>query len=75
MKFEFYQWLANKLPKKLIYFSYIRLHAHATCTKYSDRHPDEVNWREALEAWGVETNTAVAKLRLAIESQPVKDEK
>ena len=48
---KFYQWLAYKLPKQLIYFCYIRVHANATCTKYSNRHPDEVNWREALDCW------------------------
>ncbi len=48
---KFYQWLANRLPRKLVYFAYIRLHAAATTGKYSHRCPDEVDWSEALKAW------------------------
>ena len=50
--FCFYQWLANKLPKGLCYYTYIRVHAHATSTKYSHIHPDECNWGQALDCWG-----------------------
>jgi hypothetical protein len=56
---KFYQWLARHLPKQLVYFCYIRVHAHATCTTYSNRHPDEVNWREALDAWMPEGNPKI----------------
>ncbi len=49
---RFYRWLANKLPRELCYFAYIRVHAEATCTKYSDKHPSEVTWDMALDSWG-----------------------
>lgn len=49
--FNFWQWLANRLPKKLCYFAYIRIHAHATCTEYRNYTPNEVTWDMALKCW------------------------
>ena len=49
---KFYQWLAFKLPKRLVYWCYIRVHSYATTTEeFKDKTPDEVNWHQALEAW------------------------
>lgn len=41
------------IPKRLVYWCYIRVHAYATTHKYSNKHPDEVTWNMALEEWGV----------------------
>lgn len=51
MKDKWCQWLANILPKRIVYFAYIRLLAHATTGKYSHLRPDEVDWSDALKAW------------------------
>lgn len=48
---KFYQWLAFRLPKRLAYWCYIRIHSYATVTKFKDKIPDEVTWHQALEAW------------------------
>lgn len=45
------QWIAWKLPRRVVYFAYIRLHSYATCTKYSDKTPNEVDWSMALNTW------------------------
>lgn len=48
---KFWQKIANVLPKRLVYFAYIRLHAYATTGKYSHLTPCEVTWGDALKAW------------------------
>lgn len=49
---KFYWWIAFKLPKRLVYHAYIRLHAYATCQKpWSGRHPSECTWDEAVKVW------------------------
>lgn len=48
---RFIAWL---LPRRVVYWSYIRLHAHATCTTYSHRTPHDVSWVEALESWNTQ---------------------
>lgn len=40
------------LPRSIVYWCYIRVHAYATSHKYSDKHPDEVTWNMALKEWG-----------------------
>ncbi len=45
------QWIAWKLPRRVVYFAYIRLHAAATTGRFSNRTPDEVTWSEAVKAW------------------------
>lgn len=45
------QWVANRLPRRVIYFSYIRLHAWVMCREYSDKTPDEVTWSMAVKSW------------------------
>ena len=46
-----YRFIANILPNRVVYFCYVRVHAYATTTKYSNTSPDEVTWQEALECW------------------------
>jgi len=48
---RFLVWLAWKLPNRLCYWAYMRVHAHATCTDYRDKHPDEVTWSQAAVSW------------------------
>ncbi len=43
--------LAWLLPKNLVYWCYIMVHAHATSHKYSNLTPDEVTWSMALKEW------------------------
>ena len=43
-------WLVWRLPKKLVSWCYIRVHANATSGQYND-HPDDVNWHTALKRW------------------------
>ena len=50
MKKEFYQKIADLLPKRLLYFAVIRAWAIATTNeKYSDRTPDEMKWSEVVK--------------------------
>ena len=49
---NFYQWVANKLPKKLIYFCYIRFMAYATTHGEGVyMTPDEVTFSKAVDIW------------------------
>lgn len=43
--------LAWLLPKRVAAWAYIRVHAHATCTDFSNKHPDEVTLSDALKCW------------------------
>lgn len=45
------QWLAWRLPRRLAYWAFIRVHSHATCTVYRDKSPDEITWVQAAAAW------------------------
>ena len=46
---KFWQWFANNIaPKELLYFAVIKVWAKATCEKYTNKTPDEVNWEMAL---------------------------
>ncbi len=51
MKDKIARWVVWRLPKRLVFWCYIRLHAKATCTQYSHLTPDEVTWDMALKAW------------------------
>lgn len=48
---RFYAWLAYRLPKRLAYWCYVRVHSYATVTEFTDRTPEEVNCFEAMKAW------------------------
>ena len=48
---KFYQWLAFKLPRRLVYHCAIRLGANATVGKYSSQVVHELNFLDALERW------------------------
>ena len=46
------QWAAHKLPRRIAFFAYVRVHAHATQSPgLTDRTPYEIDWHEAMEAW------------------------
>lgn len=45
------QWIAWWLPRRIVYFAYVRVHAHATQI-YSSKTPDEITVFEGMEAWG-----------------------
>lgn len=51
---KFWYWLVDLLPKKLVYFTVMRVWARATTEKYTDKHPDEVTWSMAVKFLGVE---------------------
>ena len=44
-------WIANRLPKWLVYWATIRLLAHVTGNKYSDTLVPELTVMDALERW------------------------
>ena len=49
---KFYQWLASKLPKRLVYFCFIHFMAYAT--SHGDgvtMSPDEMTFSKAVEIW------------------------
>lgn len=47
-----YQWIADRLPKKLIYFCYIRFIAYVTTHGEGERMtPDEIGFSKAVEIW------------------------
>lgn len=51
MKDRLCQWIAQHLPRRLMYFCYIKVHAEATCRAYSYLTPDEITWGMALDVW------------------------
>lgn len=49
---KLYQWIANKLPKKLVYFCYIRFMAFASTHGEGEKMmPDEITFSKAVEIW------------------------
>lgn len=49
---DIYQWIADMLPKKLVYFCYIRFMAFATTHGEGERiTPDEMTFSKAVEIW------------------------
>lgn len=51
LKDKFYEWLAYKLPTKLCYFVYFRVHGFATSHCHGNKHPSETDWLQAIECW------------------------
>lgn len=51
MREKFWQWLAGKLPKPLVYFAAVRLIAHATMGKHGDTIVPEIAAIETLGRW------------------------
>lgn len=51
MKDKFWQWVANRLPKRLVYFCSIRLMAHATTGEYSSTITPRLTIIKALKRW------------------------
>jgi len=50
-KVPFYDWLAWKLPKKLIYFCLLRAWAKATTGKYGKEDATKVTMDDAIRRW------------------------
>lgn len=47
-----YQWIASKLPKKLVYFCFISFIAYVTTHgEGSNLSPDEITFSKAVEIW------------------------
>jgi len=46
-----YIWIANHLPRRIVYFAAIRLIAHATQGKWSDQIVPELGAMDALGRW------------------------
>lgn len=49
--FDFWQWLAGKLPRKLCYYAFIRVYANATSGMYGNDYVGDVSWDVALKRW------------------------
>jgi hypothetical protein len=45
------RWIANHLPKRVVYFCAIRVAAHATTGKYSDQPVPMLNVMDAIQRW------------------------
>ena len=54
----FWQWVANMLPRNLVYWSAIRLIAHATMGRWPDEQVTEVTAVATLRRWDEEGRTA-----------------
>lgn len=50
-KVNVWQWLANKLPKRLVYFAVIRVWAHGTTGTFGATQPIELTVDEAIRRW------------------------
>lgn len=51
MKNNFYQWLVNRLPRKLCYYCAIRLGSHASINIYPKREYPNLTFFEVMHAW------------------------
>jgi len=51
MRDMFYEWLATKLPRRLVYCCAIRLGAYATVGSYSWQEVPALHFIEALQRW------------------------
>jgi hypothetical protein len=54
MESKFYQWLAFKLPRRLVYWCAIRLIAFATTGKYGSTVVPELTAMDALQRYELE---------------------
>lgn len=50
-KVNFYHWLINKLPKKIIYFCFIHVMVHGTTGKYASTKVPELTGMDALKRY------------------------
>lgn len=48
---KFYEWLAWKLPKGLVYWCALRVGAHATTGEYSNQTVPELTLIDATQRW------------------------
>lgn len=48
---KFFQWLAWRMPRKLVYFCAIRLGAAATTGQYGDTEVPALLFTDALKRW------------------------
>jgi hypothetical protein len=46
-KFNLFFW--RNVPPSWLYWAVITAWANATCTKFTDRHPDEVLWSDVMK--------------------------
>jgi len=51
---NFWSWLADIVPRKLVYFCAIKLGVYATTGDYSSQVVPELSFMTALKRWGVE---------------------
>lgn len=63
MREEIAQWVASKLPRSIVYFSTIRLFAHATTGKWSSQIVSDLTVLEALNRWEHDCPDCVKRLK------------
>ena len=51
MRERLWTWIAWRLPKTLVYWSAMRIGAHATQGKYGNQIVPELTFMDALERW------------------------
>lgn len=49
---KFWYWLVKKLPKKLLYFSFMQVTVEATTGKYSDTIVPEITAMDVIKRYG-----------------------
>ena len=52
---KLYQWIAWKLPKRIAFWCFMRLCAHATQGKYGNDTPTNMTWETIIKRWKDET--------------------
>ena len=48
---DFWYWVVSKLPKKVIYFSFLHVMVHASTGKYSDTIVPELTGMDAIKRY------------------------
>jgi hypothetical protein len=51
LKERFWSWLAWRLPRRLVYWSAVRLFSRATVKEYSETEPGKLLVVKALQRW------------------------
>lgn len=55
MKDKIAQWIAWKLPKRIVYWAYLRVTAHATTGEHGHEFVEEITIMDALKRFDEET--------------------
>lgn len=51
MRVKFYQWVANRLPRPIVYYAAIRLVAYVSTRQFRYRVVPSIGAMEAIQSW------------------------